>query len=383
MSRGGEKTEQPTEKRLRDARRKGQVAKSQDLTSALLLTGAVAVLALAGSQTGRLLSDAMRDNIVRATTFKGDLQQSMATAEIWSGLYTMASALVPLLAALFVIALVVSYLQVGPVFSLEIIRPDFKKLNPAEGFKQKFLKPRPYLELVKTILKMVIAGVVIVSVIWNSRADIIRLTTQDAANASRFAASIIFQIGLRVAIVFLVLGLADRFLQKFLHMRELKMSKQEVKEEYKETEGNPLIKNARRRIHLEILQQAMMAAVKRADVVVVNPTHVAVALKYDRAAMDAPIVVAKGAELMASQIREIAKEADVPILRDVPLARALYELEVDAAIPEDLYEAVAEVLRWVYQLAEDRKAGSNGLCSRGKHYWRTAALESTSRRTCD
>jgi len=360
MSRGGEKTEQPTDKRLRDARRKGQVARSQDLTSAVLLTGAVAVLALAGSQTGRLLSDAMRDNIIRATTFKGDLQQSVATAEIWSGLYTMASALLPLLASLFVIALVVSYLQVGPVFSFEIVKPDFKELNPAEGFKQKFLKPRPYLELVKTILKMVIAGVVIASVIWSSRADIIRLTTQNATNASRFAAGIIFQIGLRVAIVFLVLGLADRFLQKFLHLRELKMSKQEVKEEYKETEGNPLIKNARRRIHLEILQQAMMAAVKRADVVVVNPTHVAVALKYDRAAMDAPVVVAKGAELMASQIREIAKEADVPILRDVPLARALYELEVDAAIPEDLYEAVAEVLRWVYQLAEERKVGNDG-----------------------
>jgi flagellar biosynthetic protein FlhB len=360
MSQGGEKTEQPTEKRLRDARRKGQVAKSQDLTSAVLLTVAVAVLALAGSQTGRLLSDAMRNSIVHATTFKGDLQLPAATAEIWSALSTMALALAPLMVALFAIALLVGYLQVGPVFSFEAIKPDFKKLNPAEGFKQKFLKPRPYLELVKTILKMVIAGVVIGSVIWSNRADIVRLSTQNATNATAFAASIIFQIGLRVAIVFLVLGLGDRFLQKFLHLRELKMSKQEVKEEYKETEGNPLIKSARRRVHLEILQQAMMAAVKRADVVVVNPTHVAVALKYDRAAMDAPLVVAKGAELMAQQIREIAKESDVPILRDVPLARALFELDVDGAIPEDLYEAVAEVLRWVYQLAEERKAATNG-----------------------
>ena len=132
------------------------------------------------------------------------------------------------------------------------------------------------------------------------------------------------------------------------------MSKQEVKEEYKETEGNPLIKGARRRIHLEILQQAMMAAVKKADVVVVNPTHVAVALRYERAEMDAPTVVAKGAELMAAQIREIAKDAKVPIVRDVALARSLYELEIDALIPEELYEAVAEVLRWVYQLAEER-----------------------------
>ena len=133
------------------------------------------------------------------------------------------------------------------------------------------------------------------------------------------------------------------------------MSKQEVREEYKETEGNPLFKSARRRIYLEILQQSMMAAVKKADVVVVNPTHVAVALKYDRAGMDAPIVVAKGAELMAAQIRKIATEADVPTLRDEPLARALYDIEIDASIPEELYEAVAEVLRWVYQLAEEKK----------------------------
>ena len=133
------------------------------------------------------------------------------------------------------------------------------------------------------------------------------------------------------------------------------MSKQEIKEEYKETEGNPLFKSARRRIYFEILQQSMMAAVKKADVVVVNPTHVAVALKYDRAEMDAPIVVAKGAELMAAQIRKIATEADVPTLRDEPLARALYDIDIDAAIPEELYEAVAEVLRWVYQLVEEKK----------------------------
>src|SRR5215510_9758050 len=211
MSQGGEKTEQPTEKRLRDARRKGQVAKSQDLTSAVLLTVAVAVLALAGSQTGSLLADSMRNSIVHATTFKGDLQLTEATAEIWSALSTMALALAPLMAALFAIALLVGFLQVGPVFSFETIKPDFKKLNPAEGFKQKFLKPRPYLELVKTILKMVIAGVVIGGVIWNSHADIVRLANQNAANATAFAASMIFQIRLRVATFFLVLGVGARF----------------------------------------------------------------------------------------------------------------------------------------------------------------------------
>ncbi len=355
MSQSGEKTEQPTDKRLRDARRKGQVAKSQDLTGALLLITAVIIMALVGTQFGLQLADAMRNGLVRATTQRGDFDQTAAVGLIWSGVLTMAWTLAPLLTSLFVIALLVSYLQVGPIFSFEPVKPDLKKLNPAEGFKQKFLKPRPYLELLKTVIKMSIAGVVIVAVIWDNKADIIRLSTQNVLHVPRFAASVMFQIVLKVAVAFLILGIADRFLQKYLHLKEMKMSKQEVREEYKETEGNPLFKSARRRIYLELLQQSMMAAVKKADVVVVNPTHVAVALKYDRNGMDAPIVVAKGAELMAAQIRKIATEADVPTLRDEPLARALYDIEIDAAIPEELYEAVAEVLRWVYQLVEERK----------------------------
>lgn len=355
MAGSGEKTEQPTDKRLRDARRKGQVARSQDLTSALLLVTATAILGLAGTQVGLQLAESMRKGVVHATTFKGDLDQAAAVRAFWSGVSTIGFALAPLLTALFVVALLVSYLQVGPIFSFEPVKPDLKKLNPAEGFRQKFLKPRTYLELLKTILKMTVAGVVIAAVIWDSRADIIRLSTQNLANAAMFTSTIIFQIGLKVAIAFLILGIADRFLQKFLHLREMKMTKHEVREEFKETEGNPLFKSARRRIYFEILQQSMMAAVKKADVVVVNPTHVAVALKYDRKDMDAPVVVAKGAELMAAQIRKIATEANVPTLRDVALARSLYELEVDSSIPEELYEAVAEVLRWVYQLAEEKK----------------------------
>ncbi|HEX2269825.1 MAG TPA: flagellar biosynthesis protein FlhB [Pyrinomonadaceae bacterium] len=360
MSQGGEKTEQPTEKRLRDARRKGQVAKSQDLTSALLLVTAAAVLALAGTQIGLQLTNAMRDGLVRATSTT-DFDRAAAVSLFWSSMQTMALALAPLLIALFVIALLVSYLQVGPVFSFEPIKPDLKKLNPAEGFKQKFLKPRSYIELVKMILKMTIAGVVIAAVIWDNLADIIRLTSQKVDHAVTFTASVMFQIAWKVAVAFVVLGVADRFLQKFLHLKEMRMSKQEVREEYKETEGNPLFKSARRRLYLEMLQQSMMAAVKKADVVVVNPTHVAVALKYDRTEMDAPIVVAKGAELMAAQIRKLAMEANVPTYRDVPLARALYDIDIDSSIPEELYEAVAEVLRWVYQLAEERK----GIASHG------------------
>jgi flagellar biosynthesis protein FlhB len=159
---------------------------------------------------------------------------------------------------------------------------------------------------------------------------------------------------LKIGLAFLILGGADFFLQRFLHRQDLKMTKHEVKEEYKETEGNPLIKAQRRSLHREILSQSMAAAVRDADVVLANPTHVAVALKYERGKQDAPIITAKGADLMAAQIRQIAAESGIPVRRDIPLARALFELEVEQEIPEELYEAVAVVLQWVYSMAEER-----------------------------
>ncbi len=354
MSSGGEKTEQPTEKRLRDARRKGQVSRSNDLSSALLLVVSIAVLGLAGSYMSGKLSEAMRDGVQQAAAFEGVLDRATAFNLLLAATGTIGLTLAPLFAALVLGALLVNYLQVGSIFAPEALKPNLAKLNPAQNFKEKFFKSRPYIELAKTLLKIAITGVVVGSVLWRVRADIIELTSASVAAVAALSASLVFEIGLKVGLTFFLIGAGDYFLQKFLHLREMRMTKHEVKEEYKETEGNPLIKNVRRQIHYEILAQSMKAAVEKADVVVVNPTHVAVALRYDRANMNAPMMVAKGAELMAAQIRHIAEDHHVPIMRDVPLARALYELEVDEEIHEDLYEAVAEVLRWVYELAAER-----------------------------
>ncbi|HEX8188313.1 MAG TPA: EscU/YscU/HrcU family type III secretion system export apparatus switch protein [Pyrinomonadaceae bacterium] len=354
MSQAGEKTEQPTAKRLRDARRKGQVARSHDLSSAVLLVVSVAVLYLAGGHVAAWAGGAMREQLEQAATYRGPLDQAAALGALFGGVKAMAFVLAPLFAALLVVALLANYFQVGSVFSFETVKPNANKLNPAEGFKQKFLKARPYVELGKTALKLVIASVVVGAALWGARRDIVELTRQPAQLAASYAVSLIFTIGLRVGLAFLAIGAADYFLQRYFHRRELMMTKHEVKEEYKETEGNPLHKSLRRARHREILMQAMMDAVRRANVVVVNPTHLAVALNYERDQMAAPTVVAKGADLMAAQIRKIAEEADVPVMRDVPLARALYELEVDAEVPEELYESVAVVLRWVYKLAEER-----------------------------
>ena len=354
MSQSGQKTEQPTQKRLRDARRKGQVARSHDLSSAVLLIVSVAVLYLAGRYFVGWMSGSMRDQLEFAGSYRGTLDRAAALGALMTGVKALALMLAPLFGALVVVALLANYFQVGSIFAFEPVKPSPNKLNPAEGFKQKFLKARPYVELGKTVVKLVVASVVVGAALWTARRDVVELTRQPARVAAAYALWLVFEITLKVGIAFLVLGAADYFLQRYFHRRELMMTKHEVKEEYKETEGNPLHKSRRRQLHRESLMQAMMAAVRQANVVVVNPTHLAVALRYEREAMGAPTVVAKGAELMAAQIRKIAEESDVPIMRDVPLARALYELEVDEEVPEELYESVAVVLRWVYKLAEER-----------------------------
>lgn len=353
MARGGDKTEQPTWKRLREAKRQGQTAKSRDLTSALLFTAAIATLGIAGRQTALQLSAAFRAAILRAATFQGELDQTAAVAFLSAGAVELIRALVPLFIVLMVIAIVGNYLQVGSIFAFQALTPNLNRLNPVENLNQKLFQSRPYLELLKTILKIVIAATIIGAVLWSARVDLIRLTSQPVSRAAIFISALIFEIGLKVGLSFLALGVADLFLQKFLHLKNLKMSKQEVKDDYKETQGNPLYKQLRKRQHREILQGAI-SDVKNANVVVANPTHVAVALKYERALMGAPVVIAKGAELLAARIRQIAEEARVPVATDPPLARALFELEIDEEIPEELYEAVAEVLRWVYRLAQER-----------------------------
>lgn len=353
MSSSGEKTEQPTEKRLKDARRKGQVAKSQDLTSALLLLAIVVTLWLGGRHVARTLYNAMRDGIVHAATFDGDFDKTAASGALWDGVGVMASVLLPLFVTIFLVAALAGYLQVGSIFAFDSVKPNLNKLNPAESFKQKFLKGRPYVELLKTVVKMTIAASVVLLVLWSARGEVVALLRQPAGTVASYTLSLMLGIGLKVGLAFLLLGGADYFLQRFFHLKEMKMTKQEVKEEWKQNEGDPLIKSMRRQMHREIVMQAMMAAVPKADVVVANPTHVAVALRYDSKEMTAPTVVAKGAELLAAKIRELAAEAGVPIMTDVPLARALYELDIDSEIPEELYGAVAAVLQWVYSLSQE------------------------------
>jgi flagellar biosynthesis protein FlhB len=354
MSQGGEKTEQPTEKRLRESRRKGQVARSQDLTSALLMLGALAALWASGAWAYAGLAAAMGRSLGDAARFNGELDTAAALAALAAGLKSATWALAPLLGVLFVLALLVGFLQTGPVFSFESVRLNAGHLNPAQNLQKKFLKGRPYIELAKTLLKIIAAALIVSAELWGARFEMLGLAGPGAAKVAAYVLSLTLTTGLKVGLAFLLIGGGDYLLQRFLHLKELRMTKQEVKHELKDSEGDPLIKGARRQLHHEIATRNIVAAVKSATVVVVNPTHVAVALRYDAAEADAPMVVAKGMELIAAEIRRVAEEAGVPVVRDVPLARALYDLELDAEIPDELYDAVVRVLRFVYKLAQER-----------------------------
>jgi flagellar biosynthesis protein FlhB len=354
MSQGGEKTEQPTEKRLRDAKKKGQVAKSQDLSAAVLLIVAVVILWASSGFIGASLKDLIVKQINFATSFNEKFTVQTANDSVWLIISTILYLLAGIFGAGFVMAFLINYLQVGPLFSTESIKPNFTKLNPAQAFQQKFFKSRPYIEVLKTIIKMIIAAAVVGTTLWDSRGDLIRLTAHEPQASLAFLSQLFLNIGLKVGIAYLLIGGADFFLQKMLHKKENKMSKKEVKDEYKESEGDPYIKYKRRQIHREIIAQSMSSSVKSSSVVVANPTHVAVAIKYERGEDTAPVIVAKGADLMAAKIREIATESDVPIMQNIPLARALFELDIEDEIPEDLYETVAVVLKWVYEQQETK-----------------------------
>ncbi len=355
-SSSGEKTEQPTDKRLQDAKKKGQVAKSQDLTSAFLLISTVGFVWLMGSYIAEVMQSSMKKHIEYAASFSGEFTNETAFNILWQGVTAMFWVLMPLFVVVVIFAFLANYLQIGSIFSFEAIAPKFEKLNPAEGFKNKFLKARPYVEIAKTIFKMLITASVAGYVLWGAREDVVRLLYKPPEIVSIYTFGLVLEIGLKIGLAFLILGAADFFLQRFLHRHDMKMTKHELKQEYKESEGDPLIKAQRRYLHREILSQSVAAAVRDADVVMANPTHVAVAVKYDRSKSDAPIITAKGADLMAANIRQIASEAGVPIKRDIPLARALYEFDVEQEIPEELYESVALVLQWVYSLSEEQES---------------------------
>jgi len=347
----GDKSEQPTPKRLEDARKKGQVFKSRELTISVLFMAGAAVLTFGGAgyleKLKAIMVEFFQPNRITGQMPAEAMLQHFGDA--WSQALLL---LAPLLGALFITSIAMNFLQVKALFSPEVIKPKFTKLNPVQGFQNIFFKATTYIELAKSLIKMAVVGYLCYATIRDSLRDVV-LTARvpiaaTAAVAGKMMALLLYKVGGALAL----LGAADFFIQKKLYMKQMMMSKQEVIQEYKQQEGDPHVKHQRKHLFHEILSEDIRVKVPKATAVVVNPTHMAIAIQYDEKTMMAPKVTAKGQHQKAERIIEIAKEHHVPIMRNIELAHQLYEVDVDKDIPESLYEAVAEVLNWVYELAQ-------------------------------
>lgn len=349
-----ERTEPATPKKLEESRGKGIVAKSMDANSAALLLLGFSSLLIFGSTMSEKLNHMFRYIFANASVFH--LSVESVNEYFFTAMLFLAITLLPVLGAFFVIGAVANIAQVGVKFSAEAIRPKFAKLNPLSGIKRMFFSTHSLVELLKGLVKSAIIGVIAYSIMEEIIAESIMLVDSDAKNIAQFMVLATTEIMFKVGIAFGIIAAFDFFYQKYEHAKSLRMTKQEVKEEYKQTEGDPLIKGRIKNIQRQIAYKRMMTDVPKADVVVTNPTHFAVALKYESGAMAAPKVVAKGADLIAQKIKEIATNAGVPIVEDKPLAQALFKsVDIGEQIPEKLFHAVAQILAYIYKLKNAKR----------------------------
>jgi len=345
---GQEKTEEPTAKRLEDARKKGQTARSRELSTLVAtLVSALALIVLGPWMNARLLDDLGAGlALPRELVF----DPRAAVAFFLDTLVHAILTITPLLALLAVAAVAGNLLVGGWNFTWQALRPKWEKLDPIKGTKRIFAV-RGLIELVKAFLKVLLVGVVAAAFIYGWRGDILALGLTDLRVALAEAGEMLLWFFVASSGALIVVAAIDVPYQMWEHRRQLRMTQQEIKEERKQTEGSPEVKTRIRQAQMAMAQKRMMAEVPKADVVITNPTHFAVALRYDQDTMAAPRVVAKGQDELAARIREIAREHEVPLLASPPLARALYfSTRVDQEIPAGLYEAVARVLAYLYQV---------------------------------
>ncbi|MFN8535297.1 MAG: flagellar biosynthesis protein FlhB [Dehalococcoidia bacterium] len=348
----GERTEAATPRRRQEARREGQVGKSADLTIAAAL---IAALLIVQSTGGAFLSNAgviFRESLAAASVREVTIGQLQPFG--WAvGLQALAM-VAPLMLGVLGVTLIAGVGQVGLLFSTKAITPQFSRLNPLSGL-QRLVSPRGLVELGKSIAKIVVIGAVAWAVISSHQLTIVSLMTLAPLGAASAIAGIGVELALKCGGAYLVIAALDYFYQRFEFEKSIRMSKDEVKQELKQQEGNPEIKSRVRKIQREMAAGRMMAKVPKAAVVITNPTHYAVALSYDALNDGAPRVVAKGVDLVAQQIKRVAAESAVPCVENVPLARALYSsVDLDQEVPAELYQAVAEVLAYIYRLRDRR-----------------------------
>jgi flagellar biosynthetic protein FlhB len=348
-----DKTEAPTPRRRQEAAEQGNVARSSDLTSAALLVGAMVLFKWFGMGIIAALYGVVMEMLGRESM--ANLDPDQVAPPVLHAVGSIALALAPLFGGLAIIVILANVLQVGFQIHPERLAPNFAALNPIRGLGKIFGGGRGVVFLLMSLLKVVLVAAVAYSAIGNRIGQIIAVQQLDFVQIFGAASDVIYSIGLRVGILLLVLAIIDYVYQRYRLEVSLRMTKQEVKEEMRRMDGDPHIKQRRRQIAMQRHKQRLKKEVPKANVIITNPTHYAVALQYEEKTMHAPKLVAKGADLIARYIRELAVEAGVPIVERASLARAIYkDVEIGQHIPEEFYAAVAEILAYVFEL--NRKA---------------------------
>lgn len=345
-----------TPQKLRKVRQEGQIVKSKDLSTAISLL--VMFLALYGiapimwEQFSKLFV-LLYEQIPNA-----HLEEIGYTYIFSTSLIPTVLIIAPILFLAFLIAIIGDFLQVGPLFSSKSIEPKFSKLNPVSGFKNIFFSIKTYFELAKNVVKVIVLGIVAYIVFKTHIPSLLSLCEIENTFAILYAfGKMIIDFVVRAGIIFIVIAGADYLFTRWKFLKDQKMSFKEIRDEYKNSEGDPHLKAALRQRRMQMLHQTMSDSVPASDLIITNPTHVAVALKYDSKKMEAPRLLAKGTELFAKKIIQIGKEHNIPVIENPPVARAIYRfVEVNREIPPELYKAVAEILIFVYNLRKDTKS---------------------------
>lgn len=342
-----DKTEEPSQRRLDEARKKGQIPKSQELNSVVLLFVAFYALRSFSTTLYYAFAEEMRHGLSRVGHMQfapGNVLHLGIGLVLW-----MTRLLLPVVGFIFLAAIVVNVLQVGILFSGQGLMPNFSKLNPGPGFQRMFSR-QSLVQLLKSVAEIFVVLFTLKEVIQTRGLVIFQMAHMDAMMSLTTLASLTWDVAYRIVMVLLVIALLDYAFQRWQHHQNLRMSKQEVKDEYKQQEGDPHIKGRIRAKQREMARKRMMAAVPQAHVVVTNPLHLAVALQYDFETMETPLVVAKGKGFVADRIRELARAHDIPVIENREVARALYDnVEVDGEIPSSMFQAVAEIIAYLYQ----------------------------------
>ncbi|MBN2427683.1 MAG: flagellar biosynthesis protein FlhB [Deltaproteobacteria bacterium] len=347
-----ERTEQASAKRRKEFREKGQVAQSKEVQSALLLSAFLLLWFFYCPTFWENLSLLTQELLSLSGSFVVTPVSSVNLALLVIG--KMALLLAPLLLLCMIVGFLATFLQIGWLFTSKPLEPDLNKLNPIQGLSR-IVSKRSFVELLKSLAKVMLVGFVAYKTVRAEFSEALSLVHMDVFETIRFLGRVSGLVLMKTCGILIVLGILDFLYVRWEMEERMKMTKQEQKEEFKETEGDPYIKARIRAIQQQMARKRMMAEVPKADVVVTNPTHISVALAYRRDEMGAPTVVAKGADQVAMKIREIAKENSIPMVENVPVARALHKVDLGAEIPEELFKAVAEILAYVYNI-KGRKA---------------------------